>query len=130
MCYLSFDAWQIDFDSIQASLDVERRQKEETERKVEDSRREKLEKVNKEYSGLFGYPYLCVLNDIICIASVSNVVYYLLGMFFIMVLCVWYSTLLSFDKKMHITCKRKYFTRELLLDTFLTIQRSLNVVSA
>ncbi|XP_060573825.1 UV-stimulated scaffold protein A-like isoform X2 [Ruditapes philippinarum] len=41
---------KIDFDGIQATLDLERRQKEETERKLEECRKEKVDKVSTEYA--------------------------------------------------------------------------------
>lgn len=41
---------KIDFDNIQAEIELERRQKEETERKMEEQRQEKLQQVDKEYS--------------------------------------------------------------------------------
>ena len=49
---------QIDFDSIQASIDLERRQKEETDRKLEECKKEKLDQVNTEYAGVYACPDL------------------------------------------------------------------------
>lgn len=42
----------MDFDGIKASIELERQQQEETNRKLEEARQEKLQQVLKEVSGI------------------------------------------------------------------------------